>query len=485
MKRPFSLASSFLLGLMIIFSFPALASAATYYVRADGTVTCANKANATSPDLASTSLSVLSSANGVNGCNTFLPGDTIYFSAKGGSYTAVNSAIDAIPTAIYIPQASGVVGNPINYIGLSDNSSTTTLANGATNNYPLVDVSAVAGGNGVTGGSAGIRVAHVNYVTVQNFNIKGSGGSGAAVFQMDNSSGTAGNGYTNVFTNINVLQGYGASTGNDDCFGGGSSAGENAQGVFNNIYASGCRPNPQSSMSDQCFTLHENAKAQINGMYCTDSNNGITDTLNTQLTATNITINNAYINVISAGGMTSSGYVTVTNSTFNVNGTGDLLNIPAGNGAVVVTISSSTINATAGGTGFVFGGIANFISNIWSINSSAFQEKAEAGGTINIIGQNIFSLSTTPSSAMFYADSGSPVSTLNISGATFNGGTGGGDLIANTGTGTVNAHNNIFTFLCFISIIYNRKEFTNNSIFILRFIFCYQRKSKNSMICCN
>src|SRR3989338_1213999 len=267
------------------FLFAKSASAATYYVRADGTVTCANKANATSPDSADTSLGVLSSANGVNGCTTFSPGDTIYFSAKGGSYTAVDNAFDSINTAIYIPQVSGTDGNPINYIGLSDNTTTTTLNSGATNNYPIVDVSAVAGGNGVNGGgSGGIRVAYINYVTVQNFNIKGSGGGFSAAFEMDKSSGTAGSGYTNVFTNINVLQGYGASSNNNDCIAGGSAGGETAQGIFNNITANGCRPNPQASNSDQCFTLHENAKAQISGMYCTDSNNGITNTAATQLT---------------------------------------------------------------------------------------------------------------------------------------------------------------------------------------------------------
>ena len=72
---------------------------ATYYVRADGTVTAANKANATSDSAASTSLDVSEH----NSC-TFAAGDSIVISDAGGEYNAT-----------LIPPSSGTLGSEINY----------------------------------------------------------------------------------------------------------------------------------------------------------------------------------------------------------------------------------------------------------------------------------------------------------------------------------------------------------------------------------
>ena len=73
---------------------------ATYYVRADGTVTAANKANATSDAAASTSLN----RSTHNDCS-FEPGDIIVISDAGGEYF----------NGIY-PPSSGTSGNKINYV---------------------------------------------------------------------------------------------------------------------------------------------------------------------------------------------------------------------------------------------------------------------------------------------------------------------------------------------------------------------------------
>ena len=63
---------------------------ATYYVRADGAVIAANKASATSPNSAATSLS----RSQANAC-AFAPGDVVLYSSQGGLFD--NSVIP--PTA--------------------------------------------------------------------------------------------------------------------------------------------------------------------------------------------------------------------------------------------------------------------------------------------------------------------------------------------------------------------------------------------------
>lgn len=75
---------------------------ATYYVRHDGTVTYANKALATDPTSASSSLSLASAK-----LCSFSPGDTVIFSARGGDFS---SGFLQVPS-------SGESGRPITYKG--------------------------------------------------------------------------------------------------------------------------------------------------------------------------------------------------------------------------------------------------------------------------------------------------------------------------------------------------------------------------------
>lgn len=84
--------------------FPWETLATTYYVRADGTVTAANKANATNPASADTSLNMVQ----VNAA-TFSAGDQILFSSQGGSY--VDNLI--------IPSGGSGVGSEIVYANVS------------------------------------------------------------------------------------------------------------------------------------------------------------------------------------------------------------------------------------------------------------------------------------------------------------------------------------------------------------------------------
>lgn len=75
---------------------------ATYYVRADGIVTAANKATATDPTSASTSLSLAEAS-----ASSFSPGDQVVFSSRGGNFS---SGYFEVPS-------SGATDRPIIYKG--------------------------------------------------------------------------------------------------------------------------------------------------------------------------------------------------------------------------------------------------------------------------------------------------------------------------------------------------------------------------------
>src|SRR5258706_6197252 len=83
--------------------------AATYYVRADGTVLAASKASATSPNSASTSLNMTQ----VNAA-TFSAGDQILFSSQGGSYA----------TSFVLPSGGSGVGTEITYANVTSETPT-------------------------------------------------------------------------------------------------------------------------------------------------------------------------------------------------------------------------------------------------------------------------------------------------------------------------------------------------------------------------
>jgi hypothetical protein len=92
--------------------------AATYYVRADGTVTAANKANATSPANANTSLNMAQ----VNAAS-FAAGDQVLFSSQGGNYSA----------ELIIPSGGSGAGNEITYANVLSETPTVNI----TSNYLL------------------------------------------------------------------------------------------------------------------------------------------------------------------------------------------------------------------------------------------------------------------------------------------------------------------------------------------------------------
>jgi hypothetical protein len=106
----------------LFFGLASSASAATYYVRADGTVTAANKANATSPNAVGTSLN-MAQAN----ASTFLAGDQVLFSSQGGNYTS----------SLVLPSGGSGVDTEITYANVPAETPVISMATD-----PLIDTNA-------------------------------------------------------------------------------------------------------------------------------------------------------------------------------------------------------------------------------------------------------------------------------------------------------------------------------------------------------
>lgn len=91
--------------LLTLLILPSLSWGATYHVRADGTVTSANKANATSCRNASSALSMTEF-----NATTFSGGDKVNFCTEGGSFS----------TAAMVPKSNGTSAARITYDGDAD-----------------------------------------------------------------------------------------------------------------------------------------------------------------------------------------------------------------------------------------------------------------------------------------------------------------------------------------------------------------------------
>jgi len=152
---------------------------ATYYVRADGTVTSANRANATSPLSASTSLGLPNLGACVSGL-LFADGDNIIFSGRGGQYNITMSP----DNRIYL---QGGVSSAINYS--SDPDSPAVIdGGGAAGSGPLIYMS-----------SASQLIYDFSGVKLQNWN-NGQWGIYAnnAIVKIHHVSGAVGSGNTYV-----------------------------------------------------------------------------------------------------------------------------------------------------------------------------------------------------------------------------------------------------------------------------------------------
>lgn len=138
------LLSIFLILLLAVLCIPGLCTAATYYVRADGSVTCANKSTATNPAAANSSLSLAQ----FNAC-TFAASDSVLFSSQGGAYgptakiTLPSSGAGTEITYANVPTETPAISNS-GYPALDTNSKNNIIVSGfsltytgALNAYPL------------------------------------------------------------------------------------------------------------------------------------------------------------------------------------------------------------------------------------------------------------------------------------------------------------------------------------------------------------
>ena len=285
-----------------IFSFAKSASAATYYVRADGTVTAANKANATSPNAVGTSLNMAQVK-----LATFVAGDQVLFSSQGGDYTAV----------LTLPSGGSDVGSEITYANVPSE-------------IPIISVAS----------DPVISTNSKSNIKVIGFSVVYSGTNDYA-----NGIAVVGNGSSNITINSNTInmgsKGYGIVSGANTL-----------SGVFmDHNTISNVRPANQSlyfygtGLSNFTLTNH------------TVTENSIGTSLKN--------INGLTINGFNAsGGITNtimlyikscSGVVSIDNLTTNIT-TGAALSLDSCNFGAGSSISNLTsTNATAGGAVTVVG----------------------------------------------------------------------------------------------------------------------------------
>ena len=306
-----------------------------YYVRADGTA--ANKDAAMGPSTQAASCMNMAVFKG----ETFLAGDTVYFSSRGGNFTEQLTIT-----------SSGSVGSKINYIG-------------EVGFIPTIDVSAS------TSSAAGIYFVDKNYINIIGFDIKGSGGAGS--FMGYGTSGTAGDGFTIFADEINVLdgRGTGTSSGNSDGF----SFGDTAQVALGTITALYCTDYDGSKNgSHQAVTTHGSAQVTIQSVtaqYC----NYVSVPVGTSSVIMNeANFQNIYINAFEPN---ESGSITVSGGTMLVDDTGGLASSGSTSPANTVEISGADIVISAGKNNY-----------------------ARSNCMINIHGNNI-SFAGTPNTSLF------------------------------------------------------------------------------------
>ena len=337
---------------VFVLGFVAQGWGADYYVRADGTAV--NKAAATSPSAASTSMSATVFNN-----ETFAAGDFIYFSALGGDYTTVET-LNSVSAALHIP-SSGSSGSIITYSGI-------------TGDEPTIDLTGAASGHC-------IDVLSADYAVIQNFQIKGDGSNGAFVIR--GTTGTAGDGYNVTVRDVDVLSNTTGVTGGD-----GFDLNDTAEVLFYDITATDCKSSDGGS--DQAISFHISAKGKVYGATFSDCNYAYVGTGATEAYFEDITVSGMTLKTFEASG-DSTGSMRVTQSIINVDAAGGLFGDIAGSTAEY-TIDNNTITITGGGANFVRG-ILNLHNNTINFNTGNTERYygLNASAVLNIY-NNIFNM---------------------------------------------------------------------------------------------
>lgn len=325
----------------------------TYYVRADGTVSAADKHLAVSETSSSTSLSMQE----FNLCS-FLPGDTIYFSHLGGDFTSTGT-LSSVAACMHIP-SSGTVDAIITYSG-SDNNN---------NNKPTINLSGL--------NARGINLFNINYVIVQNINIIGDGNNGCCVAM--GTTGTADAGYTVKIKNVAVESNTTGTTGGD-----GFDLKDSAQVEFYNISATNCKSSDLGS--DQCISFHSTSKGRVYGAVFTDSNYAYVGIASTECYMTDCVISGITMAVLSTSDGSNS--CIIDNSSIDITTTEGLISL-AGT-YPLYSIQNSTINIAGGKLNYSSKGETSIINCIMNYNTGNLTGLWANGGKL-ILQNNIINI---------------------------------------------------------------------------------------------
>jgi len=323
------------------FLFAKSASATTYYVRADGTVTAANKASATSPNAVGTSLNMAQVK-----LATFLASDQILFSSQGGNYTEVltipsgGSGVNTEITYANVPTETPIIAITTGYL-IDTNSKSNIIIDGLTANY--------------TGSSASTNIG----VTIK---------AGSNIQFKNFTSDMGGYGY-NMWSNV-VLSDI----------------------VFDHVTLTNCRAG-----SLLCLLLSGSSNSNVTMQNVIATNISISNAVTASITNSTFTgaitvttgSNISITNIPSTAGMslsnittgtinnaTSTGAITVTTGS-NIS----ITNIPSTPAITLSGVTTGTISNVIGssGTGFDFTNSSNIVVNDSSMSNAtdygAFETK--------------------------------------------------------------------------------------------------------------
>ncbi len=344
-KLSMKLVKNFLLVLVLFLGFflvASSASAATYYVRADGTVTAGNKANATDPTRADASLNMAQVKTA-----TFVAGDYVLFSSQGGDFAVAGPGL-------VLPSSGSGVGNEITYGNVP---SETPIITSATANEYLLNTNLKS--NVIIDGLT------LNYTgtlsTVAGTYIR----TGSNIQFKNITSDLGGYGY-NIYSSFSILSNI----------------------TFDNLNLTRCKINiclglagGSASYSNVLLQNSTMQKAQIyNADTVTISNSSFSTGIDIGTGSSNITINN----IPATGGIYFLGVNTATISNVVASGTG----IDIENSANITVNNSSVTGGTDIGAFHAYGTSNNIIYNNCTANNNSGYGFIQGGTAANITVNN-------------------------------------------------------------------------------------------------
>jgi hypothetical protein len=229
---------------------------------------------------------------------------------------------------------------------------------------------------GAATSKAAIQCLNQNYLIIENFRVKGSGGI-SAVF-LAGTTGTLGNGFNVTVNDIDILEntGDGSSTGDNDGF----DLSDSAQVIFNRITATKCHEFARSTGSNSAVSFHDTSQGVINTAAFDDCNYCISNT------GSSICI----INDLTAENMTVAHYAASLTATLTINrgiltfsGDGAFQTFQSQNTSSI-TINDSTLVFEAGTSTSTTDGFLDFNNCNITMALGRFNIRPRNGSVINL-----------------------------------------------------------------------------------------------------